>query len=163
LPDTYEHLPVFHRFLFVRCISSDRTISEARNYIQESLGQKYVEIPVLSLELLWEESDCKTPLLSLLSSGADPTSNIQALAKKKAIDLLIVSMGQGQEILARRYLQQAIASGGWLLLQNAHLGLDYLDEFHDGMMATETFHPSFRAYVPFNRSEMENNVCILAG
>jgi hypothetical protein len=56
---------------------------------------------VLSLDVLLEESNCRTALLGLLSSGADPTSNIQALAKKKAIDLCIVSMGQGQEILAR--------------------------------------------------------------
>ncbi len=93
-----------------------------------------MEIPVLSLEFIWEESEWKTPLLGLLSSGADPTSNIQALAKKKNIDLYIVSMGQGQEILARRYLQQTIASGGWLLLQNAHLGLDYLEEFHESKL-----------------------------
>jgi dynein heavy chain len=97
---------------------------------------RYSEIPVLSFEFIWEESDGKTPLLGLLSSGADPTSNIQALAKKKMIDLYIVSMGQGQEILARRYLQQTMISGGWLLLQNAHLGLDYLEEFHESKFST---------------------------
>ncbi|CAF1577080.1 unnamed protein product [Rotaria sp. Silwood1] len=144
LPETYENLNIFHRFLFARCISPDRTISEARYYIQDSLGIKYSEIPVLSLELIWEESDYKTSLLGLLSSGADPTSNIQSLAKKKNIDLFIVSMGQGQEILARRYLQQTITLGGWLLLQNAHLGLDYLEEFHETLIATDTFDPSFR-------------------
>ena len=105
-------------------------MAESRNYIHESLGSKYVEMPVLNLELVWEESDLKTPLLGLLSSGADPTSNIQALAKKKSIELYVVSMGQGQELLARRSLQQCITSGGWLLLQNVHLALDYLDEFH---------------------------------
>jgi dynein heavy chain len=40
-------------------------------------------------------------------------------------------MGQGQEILARRYLHHTMISGGWLLLQNAHLGLDYLDDFYE--------------------------------
>ncbi|CAF1079469.1 unnamed protein product [Adineta steineri] len=147
LPETYENLNIFHRFLFARCISHDRTISEARNYIQDSLGIKYSEIPVLNLEFIWEESDFKTPLLGLLSSGADPTSNIQVLAKKKNIDLFIVSMGQGQEILARRYLQQTITLGGWLLLQNAHLGLDYLEEFYETLIATEIFEPSFRVWL----------------
>lgn len=132
LPEPYEHLTSFHRFLFVRCLSADRTIVEARFYINESLGSKYVELPILTLEILFDESDAKTPLLGLLSSGADPTSNIQNLAKKKNLDLSIVSMGQGQDVLARRFLQQTISSGGWLLLQNAHLGLDYLDEFYEG-------------------------------
>lgn len=72
-------------------------------------------------------------------------------------------MGQGQEILARRYLQHTIQLGGWLLLQNAHLGLEYLEEFHQSkssniyiirvlclildLITTDTFDSSFRVYV----------------
>lgn len=158
LPDTYESLTVFHRFLFIRSISPDRTIFETRNYIQDSLGVKYTEIPVLSFDVLWDESQCKTPLLGILSSGADPTSNIQALAKKKNVELLIVSMGQGQEILARRYLHQTMTHGGWLLIQNAHLGLDYLDEIYE-TMTTANFEPSFRVFVIFSASL---SLCLLS-
>jgi hypothetical protein len=39
-----------------------------------------------------------------------------------------VSMGQGQEIIARRLLASAVAEGQWLLLQNTHLSLAYLAE-----------------------------------
>lgn len=39
-----------------------------------------------------------------------------------------LSMGQGQEVHARRFLSQSFEDGGWLLLQNCHLGLDYMDE-----------------------------------
>ncbi|CAF1492045.1 unnamed protein product [Rotaria sordida] len=56
-------------------------------------------------------------------------------------------MGQEQEILARRYLQQTITLGGWLLLQNAHLGLDYLEEFYETLIAMDTFDPSFRVWL----------------
>lgn len=37
-------------------------------------------------------------------------------------------MGQGQEVHARRLLTQSFGDGGWLLLQNCHLGLEYMDE-----------------------------------
>ena len=37
-------------------------------------------------------------------------------------------MGQGQEKHARRMLISAMAEGSWFLLQNAHLGLSFLDE-----------------------------------
>ncbi|CAF5088242.1 unnamed protein product, partial [Rotaria magnacalcarata] len=84
-----------------------------------------------NLELLWDESNSKISLLGLFASDVDPTSNIQTLTKKKNIYLFIVSMGEGQEILERRCLQQNVQSGGSILLQNAYLGLDYLEEFHE--------------------------------
>ena len=61
-------------------------------------------------------------------TGADPTKLVEDLARKKRIRTLGVSMGQGQEIIARNYLTAAITDGQWLLLQNTHLGLTYLTE-----------------------------------
>ena len=37
-------------------------------------------------------------------------------------------MGQGQEVVARKYVAAAAAEGHWVLLQNTHLGLGYLAE-----------------------------------
>ena len=42
-------------------------------------------------------------------------------------------MGQGQEVHARRYLSQCFIDGGWLLLQNCHLGLGYMNELLDNV------------------------------
>ena len=53
---------------------------------------------------------------------------LQDLAKKKKIKTLGVSMGQGQEIIARKYMATATVEGQWVLLQNTHLGLSYLTE-----------------------------------
>ena len=46
-------------------------------------------------------------------------------------------MGQGQEVHARRLLQQFITDRGWVLLQNCHLGLNFLDELYDTVSYSE--------------------------
>ena len=60
----------------------DRTLSQARKYIAESLGPSYAEGVILDLEKTWEETDERTPLICFLSMGSDPTNSIESLAKR---------------------------------------------------------------------------------
>lgn len=86
IPDGYNNsLDVFRRLILVRSWAPDRTMSQARNYIADSLGEKFAEGVILDLEKMWYESDNRTPLVGLLSMGSDPTSGIEALAKKHKI------------------------------------------------------------------------------
>jgi len=65
----------------------DRTTSQARKYIADSMGPKYAEPVILDLRAMWEESDTRTPMICLLSMGSDPTAMIEDLAKKNGIGL----------------------------------------------------------------------------
>ena len=40
-------------------------------------------------------------------------------------------MGEGQEKVARDKNNAAFVTGGWLVLQNCHLGIDYMNEVED--------------------------------
>ncbi|XP_060776773.1 dynein axonemal heavy chain 5-like [Neoarius graeffei] len=147
-PNAYDKsLECFSRLLFIRSWCPDRTIAEARKYIAESLGEKYAESVILDLERTWEESDPRTPLICFLSMGSDPTDSIIALGKRHKIETRYVSMGQGQEVHARKLLQHAMAKGGWALLQNCHLGLDFMDELMDTLTETDSIHESFRLWI----------------
>lgn len=74
------------------------------------MGEKYSEGVVLDLERMWEESDPRTPLICFLSMGSDPTDSIIALGKRLKFETRYVSMGQGQEVHARKLLQQTMAN-----------------------------------------------------
>lgn len=148
IPDGYNNtLDVFRRLLLVRSWCPDRTLSQAKNYIADSLGVKYSEGFILDIEQVWEESDPRNPMIGLLSMGSDPTPQIEGLAKKHRIEIRAISMGQGQEVHARRLMTNYIANGGWVLLQNCHLSLDYVEEVMDQVIEMETCHEDFRLWV----------------
>ncbi|XP_077383165.1 dynein axonemal heavy chain 5 isoform X2 [Festucalex cinctus] len=148
VPNSYDQtLDCFRRLLLIRCWCPDRTIAQARKYIMDAMGEKYTEGAILDLEQTWEESDSRTPLICFLSMGSDPTDSIIALGKRLKIETRYVSMGQGQEVHARKLLQQNMANGGWALLQNCHLGLDFMDELMDIITETDFVHDSFRLWM----------------
>ncbi|XP_070823535.1 dynein axonemal heavy chain 5 isoform X1 [Chaetodon trifascialis] len=148
VPNSYDQaLDCFRRLLLIRCWCPDRTIAQARKYIMDAMGEKYTEGVILDLEKTWEESDPRMPLICFLSMGSDPTDSIIALGKRLKFETRYVSMGQGQEVHARKLLQQTMANGGWALLQNCHLGLDFMDELMDTVMETDFVHDSFRLWM----------------
>uniref|UniRef100_A0A8C0UWX5 Dynein heavy chain 5, axonemal-like n=1 Tax=Cyanistes caeruleus TaxID=156563 RepID=A0A8C0UWX5_CYACU len=148
IPDGYDSLlDQFHKLLLVRSWCPDHTVAQARHYIAESLGEKYAEGFILEMEAMWRESGCRTPLTCLLSVGSDPTENIERLAKSKNIPCRAISMGQGQEVHARHLLNQCMQDGGWLLLQNCHLGLEFLHELMDTITTKESMSEDFRTWI----------------
>merc|ERR1711871_19578 len=93
--------------------------------------------------------DCYVPVIFLLSVGADPTENIDALARKRKVPQpAVVSMGEGQEPVAQRAMQQAAQNGTWVLLQNCELGLPLMDQMEDILVKmAENVDPGFRLFI----------------
>uniref|UniRef100_A0A3B4XA16 Dynein axonemal heavy chain 8 n=1 Tax=Seriola lalandi dorsalis TaxID=1841481 RepID=A0A3B4XA16_SERLL len=154
VPDGYNALDVFHKLLLIRSWCPDRTLSQARKYVGESMGVRFAEPVLLNLHNTWEESDPRTPLICFLSMGSDPTDQIEALAKKLQLECRAISMGQGQEVHARKLVQTSMTQGGWVLLQNCHLGLEFMDELLETITTAETMHDTFRVWIttePHNR------------
>jgi dynein heavy chain len=113
----------FMRFLIVRSFRDDRTRLAANAFIGNVLGERYIDPAPTRLDEIHAVSDNKTPVVLLLTPGADPTSQLEELAKKKGVKIYAVSMGEGQEPHARKSMEQGIEEGAWSLLQNCHLGL----------------------------------------
>ncbi|KAH0518122.1 Dynein heavy chain 8, axonemal [Microtus ochrogaster] len=148
IPDGYnDSLDTCRKLLLIRSWCPDRTVFQARKYIADSLEEKYTEPVILNLEKTWEESDTHTPLICFLSMGSDPTIQIDALAKKLKLECRTISMGQGQEVHARKLIQMSMQQGGWVLLQNCHLGLEFMEELLETLLTTETMEDSFRVWI----------------
>ena len=193
IPDGYStSLDTFRKLLLIRSWCPDRVLPQSLKYITESMGKKYAEGVILNLEEMWQESNIRVPMICFLSVGSDPTHSIEALAKKHGLSECVtllnwsvspylvftyslfptasgsVSMGQGQEVHARRLLQQcqqqvtvfpyccwmcvhhsapSSPQGGWVLLQNTHLGLGFLEELLLSVLETENVHETFRLWL----------------
>ncbi|XP_009878765.1 PREDICTED: dynein heavy chain 8, axonemal [Charadrius vociferus] len=148
MPDGYnDSLDTFRKLLLIRSWCPDRTLSQARKYIANSLDEKYTEPVILNLEKTWEESDTQTPLICFLSMGSDPTIQIDFLARKLKLECRTISMGQGQEVHARKFIQMSMQQGGWVLLQNCHLGLDFMDELLETLLTAEIQDETFRVWI----------------
>ena len=52
-------------------------------YIIENIGQRYTESPTFDLSLYFEDSNCFTPLIFVLSPGADPMVNLVKFSEEK--------------------------------------------------------------------------------
>ncbi|KAG2377570.1 hypothetical protein C9374_009086 [Naegleria lovaniensis] len=133
IPD-FSSLSTFHRLLLIRCIRMDRTMNACSSYIIDTLGQQFVDSISLNLEETWKESSPITPIVCLLSQGSDLTGSIEKLAQHLKMTIDRVSMGQGQKEKAQELIKNAIANGGWVLLQNCHLGIDYLEILEKTLM-----------------------------
>ncbi|XP_019756852.1 dynein axonemal heavy chain 8 [Dendroctonus ponderosae] len=151
IPDGYNSLDTFRRLLIIRAWCPDRTITQSRKYIASSLGQRFAEPVILNFEIMHEESRPLTPLVCFLSMGSDPTPYIETLAKRLELKSKSISMGQGQEVHARKMLNSAMQEGFWALLQNCHLSLDYMNEvlfqFLDLEKGIGSVHPDFRLWI----------------
>ena len=68
-----------------------------QKYVELELGKLYSESPIATMDTLFGDSDKKTPIIFVLSSGADPTYEvIQFAHKMNFYDRFVYkSLGQG--------------------------------------------------------------------
>lgn len=145
----------FMRMLLIRSFRDDRFGLAANTFVGKTLGTKFTDPQSNQMEDIWSDANKFTPVILLLTPGADPTTALQDLAKKKGAKIFSVSMGEGQEKHARKCVDQGMEEGGWALLQNCHLGLGFMNELDDNIKNAEkqelagerTVDPAYRTWI----------------
>jgi dynein heavy chain len=66
-------------------------------YVKDQIGRFYIENPTISMEVVFADTDVKTPLIFVLSAGADPTTQLLKFAKEMKLEekCFVISLGQG--------------------------------------------------------------------
>jgi dynein heavy chain len=154
VPDYEERLNMernlgsFLRMVIVRSLREDRTGLACNMFIESSLDNRFTAPVTDSTADIYEESEARKPVLYLLTAGSDPTLSIDELAKKKKkFPTDKVSMGEGQERVARQKMNDAFLVGGWVQLQNSHLGIAFMSELEDVLGKTPEIDPDFRLWL----------------
>ena len=135
----------FLKLLLIRSLRPDRFILAALEFVRgleeievkgsssklPALGPKYVDAQTDTIDEIYPLTDSESPIIFLLSAGSDPTEDVYALSRKLKTTVGTVSLGEGQEPYALKAISTAFVGGTWVLLQNCHLGLSFVNTLED--------------------------------
>jgi len=154
LPTEWESaLDEFQKLIVLRALRPDKMNGALQDFITHAMGKQFIEPPPFDLSQTFDISTPTSPLVFILSSGADPYQDLLKFAESQGETerLLSISLGMGQGPIAERYIAQATEHGGWVVLQNCHLCISWLPKLEkiceEIAAKPEELHPSFRLWL----------------
>uniref|UniRef100_A0A7S0GLB7 Dynein heavy chain n=1 Tax=Micromonas pusilla TaxID=38833 RepID=A0A7S0GLB7_MICPS len=154
MPGDWKKYPDFEKLLLFRALRPDRMSNALSTFVKSVLGSFYVTSAPFDLASSFEDSSPGTPIFIFLSPGVDVAAAVESLGTKLGYTsengrYAAVSLGQGQEPIAMSWLTNFHKNGGWVLLQNIHLTIDWtngpLEKTVDKL--AEGAHAEFRLFL----------------
>lgn len=152
LPGSWgSKLSPFQRLCLLRALREEKLVFGIPQCVEDLLGRTFVEFPPFDLTSSFRDSSPSTPIIFVLSPGADPAGYLQALAQEKGYSsrLKMLSLGQGQGPIAAELIMSAKTMGDWVCLQNCHLAASWMPEMERILLdlEQEDLHPDFRLWL----------------
>eukprot|EP00003_Mantamonas_plastica_P025987 TRINITY_DN5190_c0_g1_i1.p1 TRINITY_DN5190_c0_g1~~TRINITY_DN5190_c0_g1_i1.p1 ORF type:complete len:1587 (-),score=644.35 TRINITY_DN5190_c0_g1_i1:21-4370(-) len=153
LPGNWESkLTAFQKLLLLRGIREEKLVYAIREFTIRAIGPQFGENLPLSLEKVYPDTRPITPVIFVLSTGADPIGFLKRFAIDMDMEerLKMRSLGQGQGEYAEEMIESAVKSGDWVLLQNCHLATSWMPELEkivNGFQFREGIHENFRLWL----------------
>eukprot|EP00818_Percolomonas_sp_WS_P004783 CAMPEP_0117442044 /NCGR_PEP_ID=MMETSP0759-20121206/3945_1 /TAXON_ID=63605 /ORGANISM="Percolomonas cosmopolitus, Strain WS" /LENGTH=4215 /DNA_ID=CAMNT_0005233913 /DNA_START=112 /DNA_END=12759 /DNA_ORIENTATION=- len=159
LPEPFNtNMSEWHRLMFLRCIRPEKMIFGISRLVRTYLGPKFTVAPEFNLHSAFGDTSFKTPIVFVLSSGADPQSIFDKFSKEqgKSDKVLLLSLGQGQGVKAQKLISRAQKSGEWVMLQNCHLCVSWMPDLERIVEETaenDEIHKDYRLWLTSMPSE----------
>jgi len=148
-----QTLSKFQQLLLMRVIRPDRCVNAIKNFIIDQMSDFYVKSPPINFQKIYDSSTAKTPIVFILSPGADPFSDVQKLVETIGLGMAkfkFLALGQGMGDKAKEYIEHGSIKGQWIMLQNCHLLVSWLKTLEIVFENITKPDPAFRLWLTTN-------------
>ena len=153
--DFSSKLTPLQKLCVMRCFRPDRVYNAVKLFVIHQLGEMFVQPPVLDYSRIYAQSAPGSPMVFILSPGADPQSDIQKFCDEMGMTakFKFVALGQGQGPIAEQLLDAGYRRGHWVLLQNCHLLASWLRTLEKILNEMKDPHKDFRLWLTTEPTE----------
>eukprot|EP00746_Dinoflagellata_sp_MGD_P065943 gnl/MRDRNA2_/MRDRNA2_27403_c0_seq1.p1 gnl/MRDRNA2_/MRDRNA2_27403_c0~~gnl/MRDRNA2_/MRDRNA2_27403_c0_seq1.p1 ORF type:complete len:868 (-),score=166.51 gnl/MRDRNA2_/MRDRNA2_27403_c0_seq1:73-2433(-) len=137
--------------LVLLALRPDAVVAAIQDLVCNKLGNEFIEPPTFNLNHLYMESQSSVPLIFILTTGADPMTELLKLAEEVHMrdKVALISLGQGQGPKANAAIENSMQNGSWVVLQNCHLATSYMPMLEAKVLDLdpEEIHRDFRLWL----------------
>jgi len=150
-PAPFDKTTGLEKMIIIRCFRPDKIVPAVQDYISGIMGTYFIEPPPFDLAACYADSTQITPLIFVLSPGADPMAALQKISMEITGQFpASISLGQGQGEIAQKMISDAQQNGSWVVLQNCHLMVSWmstLEKICEEGIRMDNTHKNFRLWL----------------
>ena len=96
--DWEEKLTDFQKCIAIKVFRAEKLMFAFKKYVNVHMGEFYTTPMAITMDLLFKDTDPYTPLIFILSTGADPMGKLITYAQERDMydNMETISLGQGQ-------------------------------------------------------------------